>query len=126
MNRDAIFKSIRTEEAQLHEYGVKSLAVFGSVARGYSTQDSDVDLLVEFSRPVGLIEFVRLKNFLEKITGCRVDLVTRDALRPEMREKILAEAIDVPLFIPSRLDNSCEGYFGIDSQNQNLHAGPDL
>jgi predicted nucleotidyltransferase len=79
----------------LHQRGVKSLAVFGSVARGDATASSDIDVLVEFSRPVGLFEFIRLKYYLEELTSCRVDLVTRDAIRPSMREDILKEAIYV-------------------------------
>jgi len=74
---------------------VDSLAVFGSVARGVASPQSDVDILVEFNRPVGLFEFIRLKHFLEQVTGCQVDLVTPDALRPVMRERIMREAIYV-------------------------------
>ena len=77
---------------ELIRHGVKSLAVFGSVARGEATESSDLDLLVEFARPVGLFEFIRLKKFLEDLTKCRVDLVTQDALHPAMRESILSEA----------------------------------
>jgi uncharacterized protein len=52
-------------------------------------------VLVEFDRPVGLFEFIRLKYFLEKLTGCSVDLVTPDAIRPTMRANILSEAVYV-------------------------------
>ena len=54
-----------------------------------------MDLLVEFSRPVGLFEFVRLKLALEEILECRVDLVIPDALRESIKAEILKEAIDV-------------------------------
>jgi uncharacterized protein len=67
--------------------------VFGSVARGDFSQDSDVDILVDFSRPVSLFDFIRLTSFLEQITHCRVDLVTPDAIRPEMKDSILKEAL---------------------------------
>lgn len=77
---------------ELSRHGVKSLAVFGSVARGEATEFSDLDMLVEFVRPVGLFEFIRLKKFLEDLTGCKVDLVTQDALHPAMRDSILSEA----------------------------------
>lgn len=77
---------------ELDRHGVKSLAVFGSVARGEATENSDLDVLVEFSRPVGLFEFIRLKKFLEDLTENQVDLVTQDALHPAMRESILSEA----------------------------------
>lgn len=77
---------------ELNRHGVKSLAVFGSVARGEATESSDLDMLVEFVRPVGLFEFIRLKKLLEDLTGCKVDLVTQDALHPAMRDSILSEA----------------------------------
>ena len=55
--------------------------------------ESDVDLLVEFSVPVGLFEFVRLRRFLEEILGARVDLVTPGALKPQLRQAVLREAV---------------------------------
>lgn len=79
----------------LNQFAVKSLAVFGSVARGETTESSDIDLLVEFNQPIGLFEFIRLKNYLEDLTGSKVDLVTSDAFRPSMRDTILSEAIYV-------------------------------
>lgn len=81
--------------ADLHQHGVKSLAVFGSLARGETTTSSDIDLLVEFDRQVGLFDFIRLKMFLEELTGKRIDLVTPEALRPAMRAEILNKAIYV-------------------------------
>jgi predicted nucleotidyltransferase len=95
MNLKAISALLKRHRTDLHQRGVKSLAVFGSMARGEATPDSDIDLLVEFSRPVGLFEFIRLKMYLEDLTGRQVDLVTRDALRPAMRDDILNEAIHV-------------------------------
>ena len=73
--------------------GVKSLAVFGSVARDEARQDSDVDILIEFSKPVGLFDFVAVKDYLEELIGRPVDLVTPDAIRPSMKEEILSEAV---------------------------------
>ena len=82
-------------EVELIQRGVKELAIFGSVARGDSSPHSDVDILVEFDRPIGLFEFIRLKILLEEWLGCQVDLATPDALHPAMRERILNEAIYV-------------------------------
>ncbi len=95
MNREAVFAVLREAEPELKSRGVQSLAIFGSVARGDFSQDSDLDILVVFNRPVGLFDFVRLKHFLEQLTHSRVDMVTPDALRPEMREQILKEAVNV-------------------------------
>lgn len=95
IDRDTIFSTLRDAHSELNNRGVQSLAVFGSVARGTFSEGSDLDVLVEFNRPVGLFEFLRLKFYLEQVLGCRVDLVTPDALRAELREQILEEAIDV-------------------------------
>ena len=67
--------------------------MFGSVARGEANDNSDVDLLVEFSEPVGLFAFARLQRFLEQILETRVDLATPAALRDSMREEVLEEAV---------------------------------
>jgi uncharacterized protein len=95
MNLETISELLKRHQANLRQHGVKSLAVFGSVALGEATSSSDIDVLVEFDRPVGLFEFIRLKYFLEKLTGCSVDLVTLDAIRPTMRANILSEAVYV-------------------------------
>jgi predicted nucleotidyltransferase len=95
MNLKSVSILLIDHQDELHQRGVKSLAVFGSVARGEATSTSDIDMLVEFERPVGLFEFIRLKFYLEKLTGKSVDLVTPDALRADMRAEILSEAIHV-------------------------------
>ena len=95
MNLKTVSALLKRHQADLRQRGVKSLAVFGSLARGEATPSSDIDVLVEFDRPVGLFEFIRLKLYLEELTGRRVDLVTPDALRPAMRDEILSEAIHV-------------------------------
>ena len=95
MNLKTVSILLKRHQDDLHERGVKSLAVFGSLVRGESTPTSDIDVLVEFDRPVGLFEFIRLKMYLEELTGRQVDLVTPDALRPAMRDEILREAVIV-------------------------------
>ncbi|HTX90273.1 MAG TPA: nucleotidyltransferase family protein [Anaerolineales bacterium] len=95
MNLKNVSVLLKRHQAELHQRGVKSLAVFGSLARGEATPASDIDVLVEFDRPVGLFEFIRLKMYLEELTGRQVDLVTPDALRPAMRADILREAVQV-------------------------------
>jgi predicted nucleotidyltransferase len=95
MNLNSIAEILKNHQPELRKRGVKSLAVFGSVARGDADENSDLDLLVEFSNPVGLFEFIRLKYYLEELTHQKVDLVTSDALRPIMRDSILSEAVHV-------------------------------
>jgi len=88
-------KILKKNATELERLGVKSLALFGSTARNEATVSSDVDILVEFNRSVGLFEFVRLKILLEELLNRKVDLVTQDALHPALRERILNEAIYV-------------------------------
>lgn len=95
MSREEILRSLHEVRLELQRRGVRSLAVFGSVALGNSSPESDLDVLVEFDRPVGLFDFMRLKFYLEQVVGCQVDLVTAEALRPALRDRILGEAIYV-------------------------------
>lgn len=87
---------LRAHERELRErFHVCSLALFGSSARGQAGPASDVDLLVEFDRPVGLLHLSATALRLEGLLGRSVDLVLRRALRPELRGSVLAEAVDV-------------------------------
>lgn len=76
-------------------YKVKNIGVFGSVARGDNIEGSDIDLLVEFSEPVGFFKFIQLERYLSEILGYKVDLVTKKALKPSIKEDILQEVIYV-------------------------------
>jgi predicted nucleotidyltransferase len=78
---------------ELRQVGVKSIALFGSVVRREDKPGSDIDLLVEFDRPVGLLTFLRLQHRLEDLLGRRVDLVTPAALKRQLRDRILKEAV---------------------------------
>lgn len=76
------------------DYGVESLAVFGSVARGEAETSSDVDLLVRFrTKPPSLFAYVRLERRLSELLDRPVDLVMESALKPRLRERILAESV---------------------------------
>ena len=92
MGRNEVMQTLSQHRGELEAFGVSRLAIFGSFARGEERPDSDVDILVEFSAPVGLFEFVRVQRYLQGLLGRSVDLATPDALRAEMRESILAEA----------------------------------
>jgi len=89
----ASLKNLKQEVAQ--EYSVKTIGVFGSVARDEQTIQSDIDLLVEFSKPVGFVTFMRLENFLSERLGKHVDLVTSDSLKPLIRQDVLSGVIYV-------------------------------
>ncbi len=93
LTRKDILAKIASEQALLEQYGVRSLSLFGSIARGEAGEHSDVDLLVEFSQPTGILHFVRRKRALEAVLGRRVDLATPSSLKPQLRDRILKEAI---------------------------------
>ena len=75
--------------------GVKSLAVFGSVARGEATRNSDVDILIEFSGPVTFDRFMDTKFYLEDLLGRRVDLVMPQAIKPRLKSHIQRDLVYV-------------------------------
>ena len=77
------------------DYGVKSLALFGSMARDEAGTTSDVDLLVEFKQPPGFDGYMDLKFWLEELLRHRVDLVMRTALKPDALPIVEEEAIRV-------------------------------
>ncbi len=93
MKRDDVLRLLREHQAELAEYHVKSLAVFGSVARDEAQPDSDVDILVEFDQLVGMFHFIRVRRHLETLLNASVDLATPDAIRESMRPQIFGEAI---------------------------------
>ena len=93
MERDEILLRLKRRRRKLKKFGVHSLSIFGSIARNQARKNSDIDILVDFEKPVGLFEFVRLKLYLEEVLGRKVDLVTPEALRKELRDAILREAI---------------------------------
>ena len=96
MKQDVVLQILAQKNTELtKQFGVKSLLLFGSVARNEATTASDVDLLVEFNRPVGYFGLFALQDYLEKLLGCPVDLGTPDSLKPYIRERVLGELIRV-------------------------------
>ena len=96
MKRSQVLQILLQQSKELTErYHVASLFLFGSVARDEASPDSDIDILVEFSQPVGLFHFIELKQHLEELLGCEVDLGTPRSLKPYLKEQILKEAVRV-------------------------------
>jgi hypothetical protein len=96
MRRDEVLRILREQHKDLVEnYHIASLFVFGSVARDEARTDSDVDMLVEFSQPTGLFQFIDLQQRLEAILGCKVDLGTPRSLKLRIKSNALQEAIRV-------------------------------
>jgi predicted nucleotidyltransferase len=77
---------------QLSQLGSRHLAIFGSTARNETTKASDIDILVDFDSKKDLFEFIDLKFYLEDLLKCEVDLVSRQALHPALKKRILDEA----------------------------------
>jgi predicted nucleotidyltransferase len=79
---EEIKKAIKDHRQQLREtFKVENIALFGSYVRGDQNEKSDLDVLIEFREPVGFL-FIHLADFLEELLGVEVDLVTRDAIKP--------------------------------------------
>jgi predicted nucleotidyltransferase len=95
MQRDQIIATLKQHQTVLKKLGVKSLALFGSVARDEETPASDIDILVEFEPPVTFDRYMDVKFYLEDRLGRKIDLVTRKSLKPQIRASIEQEAIDV-------------------------------
>ena len=96
MKQEDVLQILKQKNAELtKQFGVESLLMFGSVARNKATQASDVDLLVEFNRPVGYFGLFALQDYLEKLLGCSVDLGTPDSLKPYIKERVMRELIRV-------------------------------
>jgi predicted nucleotidyltransferase len=87
-----IEKIIQSHKQELNEkYGLITIGLFGSYVRGDQDSKSDLDVLVEVRRPMGLVKFIRLENHLSQLLGVKVDLVTKKALKPHIGKRILQE-----------------------------------
>ncbi len=96
MEREQIIRIINSQLPLLRtRYNVKSLGLFGSVARDDMDEGSDIDILVEFESPIGFFDFIRLENFLGELLGRKVDLISRRAIKPSLKEAILKEIVYV-------------------------------
>jgi len=85
-------KILSKNKKTLLKLGVHTLAIFGSIARDEGSAKSDIDILIEFDSKKGLFGLVHVKNYLEDLFGCEVDLVTKAALHPALKKRILREA----------------------------------
>ena len=97
MRREEALRILAEHREEINVFGVRRLAVFGSVARDEAGPESDVDVLVSFDPEahVGMFRFLELKELLEDLFGLGVDLVTEDVVKRQLRERIFGEAVDV-------------------------------
>jgi predicted nucleotidyltransferase len=87
-NKEEIENIIKSKESELREqFSVSKIALFGSFSDSSNTLDSDVDLLVEFIKPIGW-KYLTLNLYLEKLLDRKVDLVTNQAIRPQLKSDI--------------------------------------
>ena len=96
MNRQAVLTRLKGSVEEIRQrFSVKSLSIFGSIAHDEASDDSDVDVLVVFDQKANFDGFMELKFYLEDLLGTGVDLVTDKVLRPQVRQAIEQEMINV-------------------------------
>jgi len=91
-----ILDQLRSMRHELRErYHVSSIGIFGSYSRKDQTEQSDLDLVVEFEEPIGMMAFVHLKNLIADRLKIRIDLVTPEGLHPLIRDQVMHEVVYV-------------------------------
>ncbi|UCH95326.1 MAG: nucleotidyltransferase family protein [Candidatus Aminicenantes bacterium] len=98
MNKTINFKEIEdkikcSKPLLKEKFKVKDIGIFGSYIRGEQTENSDLDVLVEFAEWVGFFKFLELEEYLEELLNLKVDLVSRKALKPKIGQNILREVV---------------------------------
>ncbi len=89
LTKNEIVKKLSDLKPFLHrEYSVRRIGLFGSFSDGSYTEDSDIDILVELERPIGW-KYFSLEIYLENIFGHKIDLVTKNALKEQLKDRIL-------------------------------------
>ncbi len=94
LNKGQIIKKLSDNFAEMKgKYNVKRIGIFGSFAREENDLKSDIDILVEFESPIGFFLLIDLENYLYNLLGRKVDLTTKNSLKPVVRDRILNETI---------------------------------
>jgi uncharacterized protein len=93
MQCNATLETLKQHQTVLRDLGVRSLALFGSVARDEATPSSDIDIVVEFEPPITFDRYMDIKFYLEDHLGKKVDLVSWKSLKPQLREMVEKEAV---------------------------------
>ncbi len=89
------FKQVLRQSKPLlrEQYQVTKLGIFGSYARGEQTAESDPDILIDYEQAPTLFQLVELRNYLSRQVGLKVDLVTKNGLKPRIQAKVLSEVV---------------------------------
>ena len=74
-------------------YQITEIGIFGSYTRGDETETSDIDILVDYQTAPTLIMLVELRDYLSQLFGIKVDIITKNGLKPRIRERVLAEVV---------------------------------
>ena len=94
MNLSQLIQQKRRQVLEIAQgHGARNVRIFGSVARGETTETSDLDLLIEMAPERTLLDIVAIKQDLEELLGCKVDVLTEAAISPYLRDKVLHEAV---------------------------------
>ncbi|MEC4815884.1 MAG: nucleotidyltransferase family protein [Scytonema sp. PMC 1069.18] len=90
-------KQILRQSKQLlqEHYRITQLGIFGSYARGEQTEESDVDVLIDYEQAPTLFKLVELRDYLSHVIGMKVDIVTQNGLKPRIRDRVLSEVVYV-------------------------------
>jgi uncharacterized protein len=89
-----IISKLKAQKAILFEkYKIKNIGIFGSYVRNEETNDSDIDILVEFTEIPGMKEFFQAEEYLEKLLNKKIDMVREKAIRKELKEEIMSEVV---------------------------------
>jgi predicted nucleotidyltransferase len=95
MRRDDVVRILTEHRDEIRAYGVKSLSLFGSIARDEARDDSDIDVLVEFEAEPTFDGYMDLLFWLEELLGTRVDLATNAMIRPRIRDSVNRDLLPV-------------------------------
>jgi predicted nucleotidyltransferase len=95
LTTNEILCTLEQNAPAIRRHGVRSLGLFGSRARGTAAEQSDLDFVVEFETK-SFDGYMNLKAFLEHLFDSQVDLVLKDTIKPQLRERILSEALHAP------------------------------
>ncbi|MCJ7624667.1 MAG: nucleotidyltransferase family protein [Anaerolineaceae bacterium] len=95
MNRENVIILLHANMEELRHLGIRSISLFGSVARGKSVAGSDIDLLVDLEPPHTFDRYTQALFFIEDLLGCPIDLVMQETLKPRARPSVEQEAIHV-------------------------------
>ncbi|MCF7845575.1 MAG: nucleotidyltransferase family protein [Candidatus Pacebacteria bacterium] len=91
---EKIIELIRKNKDSLkNTYNIEKIGIFGSFAKDNQNDSSDIDILVEFSEPIGYFKFIELEQFLEKVLGKKVDLATKNSLKLSIKKEVLKDTI---------------------------------